>query len=123
MYKEKKTPSEIKGLVAECSRIHNKLTREAAMGQGFDRHLYALELLTKELGKPEDIFEDPAYKALQNNIISTSTLSSSALRAGGFGPVVQDGLGIRFLFKNENDLILTNLIIVIVSKTSISEPW
>lgn len=65
------------------------------MGQGFDRHLYALELLAKSLGKYENIFEDPAYKALQNNIISTSTLSSPAVRAGGFGPVVDNGLGIR----------------------------
>ena len=67
------------------------------MGQGFDRHLFALELLSKNLHKPfENIFEDPAYIALQNNIISTSTLSSPAVRAGGFGPVVDDGFGIRY---------------------------
>ncbi|GJQ84478.1 hypothetical protein Trydic_g21030 [Trypoxylus dichotomus] len=101
MYKEKKTPVEIKALVSECSKMHMQLTREAAMGQGFDRHLYALQLLASKLGRRENIFEDPAYKALQNNIISTSTLSSPAVRAGGFGPVVENGLGISYVIKDE----------------------
>ncbi|KRT80870.1 hypothetical protein AMK59_5078, partial [Oryctes borbonicus] len=101
MYKDKKTPAEIKALVSECSKVHMQLTREAAMGQGFDRHLYALELLSNKLERRENIFEDPAYKALHNNIISTSTLSSPAVRAGGFGPVVENGLGISYVIKDE----------------------
>lgn len=65
------------------------------MGQGFDRHLYALRLIAeKNKVKMPAIFEDPAYNALNYNVISTSTLASPAVWAGGFGPVVRDGYGI-----------------------------
>lgn len=40
------------------------------------------------------IFQDPAYSAINYNILSTSTLSSPDVLAGGFGPVVPDGYGI-----------------------------
>ncbi|XP_022914689.1 carnitine O-palmitoyltransferase 2, mitochondrial [Onthophagus taurus] len=100
---KKNRPSNIqlKQLVQECSRVHMQLTREAAMGQGFDRHLYALELLAKKSNYTENIFDDPAYENLQKNIISTSTLSSPAVRAGGFGPVVENGLGLGYVIKDE----------------------
>lgn len=81
--------------MSECSKKHGQLTKEAAMGQGFDRHLYALRLLAEKNNISCNIFEDPAYVNLNHNIISTSTLSSPAVWAGGFGPVVRDGLGIR----------------------------
>lgn len=65
------------------------------MGQGFDRHLLALRLIAEKDKKTNiNIFEDSAYKAINHNIISTSTLSSPALLAGGFGPVIKDGFGI-----------------------------
>lgn len=40
------------------------------------------------------VFQDPAYAAINHNIISTSTLLSQSVRAGGFGPVVRDGFGL-----------------------------
>lgn len=87
--------SEIRELINLCSKSHGILTREAAMGQGFDRHLYGLRTTAEEnnIEKP-DIFRDPAYSNLNYNIISTSTLTSNGLLAGGFGPVVKDGYGI-----------------------------
>lgn len=42
------------------------------------------------------IFQDPAYAAINHNIISTSTLTSPSVRAGGFGPVVKDGFGVAY---------------------------
>lgn len=92
---KKPSVSELKHLLVECSKKHGQLTKEAAMGQGFDRHLYALRLLAEKTNTSCNIFEDPAYINLNHNIISTSTLSSPAVWAGGFGPVVRDGLGIR----------------------------
>lgn len=64
-------------------------------GQGFDRHLFALRNISGKSGynKPT-IFRDPAYEALNYNVLSTSTLSSPVVIAGGFGPVVSDGYGI-----------------------------
>jgi len=75
---------------------HSKLTKEAAMGQGFDRHLFALRLMAESTGKVPDIFQDPAYKQINHIILSTSTLSSPALMLGGFGPVVRDGFGVGY---------------------------
>lgn len=64
-------------------------------GQGFDRHLFALRKVWEHSNtmKPA-IFEDSAYENINNNILSTSTLSDPAIFAGGFGPVVKNGYGI-----------------------------
>lgn len=65
------------------------------LGQGFDRHLFALRLLAKENNlKIPDLFTDPAYGQINHNILSTSSLTSDHVWIGGFGPVVKDGYGI-----------------------------
>lgn len=94
-----KRPSnlELAAMIKECSEVHAALTKEAAMGQGFDRHLFGLhKLAEKSGGKLPAIFQEPAYAAINYNIISTSTLISPSVRAGGFGPVVRDGFGIAY---------------------------
>ena len=45
-------------------------------------------------GDMPEIFTDPAYSAINHNILSTSTLSSPAVLIGGFAPVVPDGYGV-----------------------------
>lgn len=67
------------------------------MGQGFDRHLFCLKRLANQNNISCNIFEDPSYSDINYNIISTSTLSSPAVWAGGFGPVVKDGYGIGYV--------------------------
>ncbi|XP_043490817.1 carnitine O-palmitoyltransferase 2, mitochondrial [Polistes fuscatus] len=90
--------AELKKLIFDCSLIHNKLIKEAAMGQGFDRHLFSLKSISEESGtRMPAIFEDPSYNNLNHNILSTSTLSSPAILCGGFGPVVNDGYGIGYI--------------------------
>ncbi|KAF5274547.1 hypothetical protein FQA39_LY07159 [Lamprigera yunnana] len=84
--------------ILHCSKIHSQLTKEAAMGQGFDRHLFALKLLAKT---KIQIFEDAAYEMINHNIISTSTLASSVVAAGIFGPVVSDGFGIAYSIRDD----------------------
>lgn len=65
------------------------------LGQGFDRHLFALRRISEKSGSTKSaIFQDPAYDTLNHNILSTSTLSSPDVMVGGFGPVVSDGYGI-----------------------------
>ncbi|XP_077439893.1 carnitine O-palmitoyltransferase 2, mitochondrial isoform X2 [Vanacampus margaritifer] len=84
-------------MLRQCSDHHGRLTKEAAMGQGFDRHLFALRCLAATAGRPpHDLYADPAYDAINHNILSTSTLSSPAVRLGGFAPVVADGLGVGY---------------------------
>lgn len=66
-------------------------------GKGFDRHLFALRILAESKnGKIPDIFQDPSYNLINHIILSTSTLTSPALRVGGFGPVSPDGFGISY---------------------------
>ncbi|KAK3908474.1 Carnitine O-palmitoyltransferase 2, mitochondrial [Frankliniella fusca] len=90
-------PQMLRSMLSNCSKVHSKLTREAAMGQGFDRHLFGLrKLAEKRGGTLPEIYQDPAYATINHNILSTSTLSSDVVALGGFGPVVKDGLGIGY---------------------------
>lgn len=93
----KHSAGELKQMMAECSKYHGQLTREAAMGQGFDRHLFALRYLAAAQGiaLPE-LYLDPAYGQINHNILSTSTLTSPAVNIGGFAPVVPDGFGVGY---------------------------
>lgn len=93
----KHTPAELKEMLHDCSRYHGQLTKEAAMGQGFDRHLFALRYLAAGRGRnvPE-LFQDPAYARINHNVLSTSTLTSPAVQLGGFAPVVPDGFGVGY---------------------------
>ncbi|XP_021565786.1 carnitine O-palmitoyltransferase 2, mitochondrial [Carlito syrichta] len=93
----KHSAGELQQMMAECSKYHGQLTKEAAMGQGFDRHLFALRYLAaaKGITLPE-LYLDPAYEQINHNILSTSTLSSPAVNLGGFAPVVPDGFGIGY---------------------------
>ncbi|XP_023674577.1 carnitine O-palmitoyltransferase 2, mitochondrial isoform X1 [Paramormyrops kingsleyae] len=87
----------LRAMLSECSRYHGQLTREAAMGQGFDRHLFALRYLASTKGLPlPTLYLDPAYATINHNILSTSTLTSPAVNLGGFAPVVPDGFGVGY---------------------------
>ncbi|XP_062308915.1 carnitine O-palmitoyltransferase 2, mitochondrial [Osmerus eperlanus] len=93
----KHSVDELQGLLSECSKYHGQLTKEAAMGQGFDRHLFAMKYLANSKGQPlHALYQDPAYAAINHNILSTSTLTSPAVSLGGFAPVVPDGFGVGY---------------------------
>ncbi|XP_050077227.1 carnitine O-palmitoyltransferase 2, mitochondrial isoform X2 [Anopheles maculipalpis] len=95
--KKRKSAAELREIMNQCSTVHGQLTKEAAMGQGFDRHLFGLKHTAQKNSLPlPALYQDPAYAAINHNILSTSTLSSPALLAGGFGPVVKDGYGIGY---------------------------
>uniref|UniRef100_A0A8C5W636 Carnitine O-palmitoyltransferase 2, mitochondrial n=1 Tax=Leptobrachium leishanense TaxID=445787 RepID=A0A8C5W636_9ANUR len=89
--------AELRSMLEQCSKYHGQLTKEAAMGQGFDRHLFGMRNLaaSKGLALPE-FYQDPAYTRINHNILSTSTLTSPAVQFGGFAPVVADGFGVGY---------------------------
>ncbi|XP_006011714.1 carnitine O-palmitoyltransferase 2, mitochondrial [Latimeria chalumnae] len=93
----KHSVAELQKMILECSKYHGQLTKEAAMGQGFDRHLLAMQYLaaSKGLTLPE-FYQDPSYSQINHNILSTSTLSSPAIYLGGFAPVVPNGFGVGY---------------------------
>ncbi|CAL1532065.1 unnamed protein product, partial [Lymnaea stagnalis] len=77
-----------------CTTVHNQLTKEAAMGQGFDRHLFCLKNLGEKNGLSMPMFAHPAYANINHIILSTSTLTDPSVLIGGFAAVTSDGFGI-----------------------------
>ena len=91
-----KTPQELRQFLEACSKKHFQLTKDAAMGQGFDRHLFALRLISEKEGIKPDIFSDPSYSQANHFVLSTSSLFGNYFSGGGFAPVVQDGFGLGY---------------------------
>lgn len=96
-------PEDMLHLIKEASTMHSNLTKEAVMGQGFDRHLFALRYLADAASSNEKIefFQDQAYKDINTIILSTSTVFSDNIQMGGFAPVTPNGFGISYLVHEE----------------------
>ena len=88
--------SDLTELMRKVSSKHVSLCREAAQGQGFDRHLFALRALNRWDGREElDLFTDPSWNKMSSIGLSTSTVGSPALQLYlAFGAVVPKGYGI-----------------------------
>lgn len=85
-------------LLREAVDNHARISYEALLGQGWDRHLFALrKLAEKSSGGTLPIFSDRAYSTLSDIVLSTSTLVHPALHAGGFGPPGPNTYGIMYL--------------------------
>ncbi|XP_027693772.1 carnitine O-palmitoyltransferase 2, mitochondrial-like [Vombatus ursinus] len=90
---------DLRNMLSECSGYHVRLIREATMGQGFDRHLFALRFLAAAKRGPviPDFFQDPAYIYLNENVLWTNTLSSPLVANIAFAPMVPDGIAVGYL--------------------------
>jgi carnitine O-palmitoyltransferase 2 len=76
---------------------HGTITREALMGAGWDRHMFALKYEAQKNGLDlPAIFSDVSYQRLSEIILSTSTLSSPVINGGGFGPTGDRCYGIGY---------------------------
>ena len=53
--------------------------------------------------KLPEIFTDKAYKTLVHSVVCTSTTSDYGIELAGYGPVVDDGYGIRY-FKRADSI-------------------
>ncbi|KAE9003791.1 Carnitine O-palmitoyltransferase 2 [Phytophthora rubi] len=81
---------------------HSELTKNGVMGQGFDRHLFALRAMAELQGiAVPEFYTLPAHQTMSKIILSTSTLSSPALEGGSFGPVNEDCYGIGYGIEQE----------------------
>lgn len=91
-------PNEFLKMMRECTSIHNRLVKEGAMGQGFDRHLFAMKYHAVNRKKQQlpEFYNSHAYKFINHNVLSTSTLAYPTILTGGFAPVVPDGFGIGY---------------------------
>jgi carnitine O-palmitoyltransferase 2 len=100
---ENSTAEKKSAALAAALKWHREQASQCKEGAGIDRHLFALQKLALEGGlvRQPEVFQLPSFASLQRNVISTSTVASPAIRAGGFGPVTDDGLGIGYLFNRE----------------------
>ncbi|KAL4172705.1 hypothetical protein KRP22_007868 [Phytophthora ramorum] len=81
---------------------HSELTKNGVMGQGFDRHLFALRAMAELQGMDvPELYTLPAHQIMSKIILSTSTLSSPALEGGSFGPVNEECYGIGYGIEKE----------------------
>ncbi len=94
----KKVESLIKAAQKHIYRIN-----ECKNGRGVDGHLFGLLNMYKYYGKEigidsvPELFEDIGYRTLTHSTICTSTSSIKGIELAGYGPVVDDGFGIRYL--------------------------
>jgi carnitine O-palmitoyltransferase 2 len=92
-------------LLRTAAAQHTRISREAADGMGFDRHLFALRgLAASRGGAPEPaLFTDPTFAAVSGNELSTSTLTApTTLVLSGFGPVHPQGYGVSYQLPQES---------------------
>lgn len=97
LHSKQASKEELRALLQTCSSNHSELVKEAAMGQGFDRHLFALRKIAEQHNLPiPELHLSEEYEFLNTSILSTSTLSSPFVMAGGFGPITQNGFSIGY---------------------------
>jgi len=79
---------------------HIERISECKNGYGIDRHLFGLKKMYEENFPGDDlpeIFYSPSYREICRNFFSTSTSNPKGLLHAGYGPVIDDGYGLRYL--------------------------
>ncbi|MEA3423997.1 MAG: choline/carnitine O-acyltransferase [Bacillota bacterium] len=87
-----------------ASKKHIERIIECKNGYGIDRHLFGLNKMHEKYHGNEKfpiIFTTASYKVLSYNKFSTSTSSSTGVILAGYGPVVNDGFGLRYLIYDD----------------------
>lgn len=91
-----------------AAKTHIQRANECRTGNGIYTHFLGLESRYNEVGdqlgmqKPE-LFTDKGYQALLNSVVCTSTTSEYGVELAGYGPIVDDGYGIRY-FKRKHEI-------------------
>lgn len=100
---------ELKQLLQKASQTHYQLCKEASIGDGFDRHIFAMREIALRSGeKLPDFYLDPIFLKSQHYTLSTSTLYGECFSGGGFAPVVADGFGLGYGYVDENFGVLVS---------------
>lgn len=101
--------NQLKELLQKSSQKHYQLCKEASMGDGFDRHLFALKEMALRSGYDLPAFySDPLYLQSTHYTLSTSTLYGEYFAGGGFAPVVDDGFGLGYGYVDEKFGVLVS---------------
>jgi carnitine O-acetyltransferase len=79
-------------LLHKACYSHAKYLRDAANGLGCDRHMFGLSMLIEDGEPVPALFKNELFIRSKTWRLSTSTLPTCP----GFGPVVEDGIGIGY---------------------------
>ncbi len=88
-------------LLRNAAESHHEYCVSACNGFGVDRHLLGLSLVRREDEELPDLFKDPVFIRSKNWRLSTSGLPSCP----GFGPVVEDGIGVGYSLHSSSCLL------------------
>lgn len=91
-----------KASLIRATQKHIARAKECRFGQGVYSHFLALQYRHKMAGQEmgidnlPELFSDEGYLALVNSVVCTSTTSEYGVELAGYGPIVDDGYGIRY---------------------------
>ena len=92
---------EQRNCLKQAAQVHSTYTRNAANGQGVDRHLLGLSYMADDDTMP-DLFQDPLYKKAKTWRVSTSHLTHPKFDNWGYGEVVPDGIGLAYSIQKDS---------------------
>lgn len=91
-----------------AAKKHVSRAKECRTGYGIHTHFAGLisrfHLEGKSLGITSlpEIFSDIGYQTLMHTVVCTSTTSDYGIELAGYGPVVEDGYGIRYFTRPDS---------------------
>ncbi|WED27756.1 choline/carnitine O-acyltransferase [Vibrio sp. DW001] len=94
-------------LLRQALQKHIARAHECRVGNGVYTHLLALKYRYKIAGRSiglntlPTLFTDTGYQALTHSVVCTSTTSEYGVDLAGYGPIVDDGYGIRYFTRND----------------------
>ncbi|MGF1760893.1 choline/carnitine O-acyltransferase [Photobacterium sagamiensis] len=92
----------------QATQKHIERANECRFGHGIYTHLLALKYCYQSAGRDigidtlPEIFTDKGYQALTHSVVCTSTTSEYGVELAGYGPIVDDGYGIRYFKRNDS---------------------
>ena len=92
----------------KAAKKHGSRAMECRTGYGIHTHLAGLmnrfyaEGENLGIASLPEIFTDKGYQTLLHTVVCTSTTSEYGLELAGYGPVVEDGYGIRYFTREDS---------------------
>ncbi len=92
----------------KAAEKHIERAKECRFGHGIYTHFLALKYRYKKAGRSigidtlPEIFTDKGYQTLNHSVVCTSTTSDYGVELAGYGPIVDDGYGIRYFKRNDS---------------------
>ncbi len=99
---------ELRGILIDALNEHYSRLKECQKGHGVNRHLFGLKIGALEAGKSHPLFASAAWKKIENNRLSTSSVVHPLFRCGFFQPVEENGFGIAYVVNDSSWLSLSS---------------